>query len=99
MKRTKDPYRLPDGTYTTSERKHAKAWGDIGWKVGRALEASCIAFDPGLLFVRNKGSSSFELPVDVAQAIARLYDLVSDHRLDEFHSRAQSRSAARSSHT
>ena len=70
-------YRMPDGTWTKDALKMSRAWKKIYATIEKKFALTCIGFDPGILFKRNGGGNSFDIPTDVA---IRIKDLIEENK-------------------
>lgn len=71
-------YRMPDGTWSKDALKMSRAWARIYKPICKEFNVTTIGYDPGIRF--SYGSSSFDLPTDVAIKVRDL--IIENKRMD-----------------
>jgi len=76
-KKTKEvrQFNLPDGTQTTSVKKHVKEWESIYKPFCDYFGCRVVGYDPGILFSYN--NQSFEMPTIIVREIS---EMIKNHK-------------------
>lgn len=70
-------YRMPDGSYTSSGNKVARAWDGLSTPFCKATGCEAIGYDPGVRFRATNDaaySSTFDIPVSVLVKLNKFLD-------------------------
>ncbi len=78
---SKRDWAMPDGTTTTSFKRHRNAWAKLFEPVERELGLVCTQYHPGALFNEKTGGGSINLPTWFLIRLAKVCEQAAECRL------------------